>query len=327
MLNLQDIAIIIFIFEYLGRIWVVSDTHKIIIEMAEYQNLLNQPLRLKKIVTAVLRPKWDYMTTPLAVIDLLAILPSYRPLRVLRIFLLFRLFKLFRYTRSVNAFFNVLSQKKFELYTLTIFLSFVVFASAAAIYIFEVEDNDKIENFFDAIYWSLVTVTTVGYGDITPSGFEGRIITIILILSGLGVISFATSIIVSAFNEKLEELKEHRILAEVERLNSHTIICGFGKIGQVLARQLKESNHDYVVIDKDPIRINMAKKWGYLSILGDATKSQMLLDLGITKNCSNVVCATKSDAMNIFITITARSLDKNVYILSRVGRSDSKKSF
>jgi voltage-gated potassium channel len=324
---LQDGALVIFILEYLGRLWTISDNHKIIIELYEYKNLINQSLSMREILAKTLKKKIDYMSTPLAIIDLLAILPSYRPLRVLRIFLLFRLFKLFRYTRSVNAFFNVLAQKKFELYTLTIFLSFVVFASSAAIYIFEVNGNEKIDSFFDAVYWSLVTVTTVGYGDITPHSSEGRFITIILILSGLGVISFATSIIVSAFNEKLEELKENRVLAEVEKLSKHTIICGFGRVGQVLAKRHLKVGDGYVIIDRDEKKIALAKKWGYLAILGDATHTQILLDIGAKKEGVKLVPCAKSDEINIFITVTARAISNELVIISRVTNSANKVKF
>ena len=94
---LQDGALVIFILEYLGRLWTISDNHKIIIELYEYKNLINQSLSMREILAKTLKKKIDYMSTPLAIIDLLAILPSYRPLRVLRIFLLFRLFLLPRF--------------------------------------------------------------------------------------------------------------------------------------------------------------------------------------------------------------------------------------
>ncbi|WP_245831916.1 potassium channel family protein [Solemya velesiana gill symbiont] len=192
-------AVSIFLVEYLLRLWIYNDSHSIFIEHYERAEFLEQPFRLGPPFREVLVKKWNYMTTPLAII------PSYRPLRFLRIFLLFRLFKLFRYARSINEFVKVLSEKRFELFTLGIFLAFVVVISASAIYFFEARaEGGEIENFFDGIYWALVTISTVGYGDITPMSTEGRVITLVLIICGIVVISFTTSVIVAAFNDKMQ---------------------------------------------------------------------------------------------------------------------------
>ncbi|RTZ80341.1 MAG: potassium channel protein, partial [Gammaproteobacteria bacterium] len=108
----ENVVVTLFILEYLGRLWVYDSIHGHIIEEYEKAELINEPFRLRHALVEILRSKWAYVTTPMAIIDLLAILPSYRPLRILRLFLLFRLFKLFRYAQNIQEFGSVLKEKR-----------------------------------------------------------------------------------------------------------------------------------------------------------------------------------------------------------------------
>ncbi|MCW8944708.1 MAG: NAD-binding protein [Sedimenticola sp.] len=318
-------AVVIFLTEYLLRFWLYNDSHRIFIEHYERAQFVDQPFSLWPPLKEVLQKKWAYMTTPLAVIDLLAIIPSYRPLRFLRIFLLFRLFKLFRYARSINEFVKVLTEKRFEFYTLGIFLTFVVFTAASAIYFFEARsEGGEIENFFDGIYWAVVTISTVGYGDITPMTTEGRMITLVLIICGIGVISFTTSVIVAAFTEKMSELRDNRVFAELEKHKTrHIIICGFGRVGLVVAERLAASKERFVVIDPDAENIAHAKRLGYLGIQGNAEDGELLIQSGIQERAERILCLTGSDVVNVYITLTARDLNPDIEIISRANNKAS----
>ena len=322
--NFEIIAISIFIIEYLLRLWVHSHNHRIIIEHYEHAELIGVPLRLFPVFGEILRKKWQYVSSPLAIIDLLAILPSYRPLRILRVFLLFRLFKLFRYARSINEFSRVLLERRFEIYTLAIFIGFLVFAASTAIYIFEGDKtNPDIDTFFDAIYWALVTISTVGYGDITPATTEGRIVTLVLIMSGIGVIAFSTSIVVAAFTEKLGELREGRVYSELERFKDYIIICGYGRVGQVVADMLKHDGENVLIIDNKKSRVELAKQKGFLAIAGDAGESNLLQSIEARRKAAMVLCLTTDDVTNVYITLTARSMHKDVKIISRANRDET----
>ncbi len=322
----EPVVICIFIVEYLLRFWVHNDNHRVIIEHYEHAELIGVPMQLLPMFKNMLQKKWQYITSPLAIIDLLAILPSYRPLRILRIFLLFRLFKIFRYTRIINEFSKVLLDRRFEFYTLTIFLGFLVFASSTAIYVFEGDNsNAHMDGFFDAVYWSMVTISTVGYGDITPATTEGRIITMMLILSGIAVIAFSTSIVVAAFTDKLGELRDNRVYAELERLKTYVIICGYGRVGQVVAEMLKHDGENVLIIDNDSARVIEAKQNRLLVIEGDAGESRLLQRIGAQCRPTMVLCLTTDDVTNVYITLTVRSLHKDVKIISRANRQESVK--
>ena len=318
-------AVCIFLLEYLLRFWLYSSSHKTIIEHYEMAEFVGQSFSLWKAVKEILSIKWDYMTQPLAIIDLLAIIPSYRPLRFLRIFLLFRLFKLFRYIHSYNELIKVLFEKRFEFYTIFIVTIFIIFTSATTIFFFEAkEDGGNIETFFDAIYWSLITFTTVGYGDITPQTTEGRVITMILIFCGLAVLAFITSIIVSAFNEKMVEMRENRVFAEIEKKSgTHTILCGYGRMGSVVAEQLSKEKIHFIIIESNPENAARAKRAGYLVIEGNAENTELLKNAGVLKQADLIICLTESDVVNVYITLTARYLNPQINIISRANHKDS----
>ncbi|MDP2833896.1 MAG: potassium channel family protein [Pseudomonadota bacterium] len=316
----------VFVSEYLLRMWLYNDSHTILIEHWERAELMGLPFNTGAALWAVLRQKLAYMSSPLAIIDLLAILPSYRPLRFLRLFLLFRLLKLFRYTRSLGAFGQVLVEKRFELYTLSLFVGSVVLIATVAIYLFEAQAPDsRVKTLMDALYWSVITVTTVGYGDIVPTTTEGRVVAMVLVFAGIGVISFATSIIVMAFHEKMRELRDNRVYAEVERKSDITIVCGFGRIGQVVAERLAAAREAFVIVDKRVESIELARRRGFPAVAGDATDSALLANLGLGRQASRILCLTHDDVSNVYITLTARQMSPHILIISRANKAETAK--
>lgn len=322
----EQCVVTVFISEYLLRAWLYSDSHRIIIKEYERAEYLNTHFSLLKTLKKVLNTKLEYMFSFFAIIDLLAILPSYRPLRILRILLIFRLFKLFRYSNSIKVFADVLSSKRFELITLAILMGFLVFISTIAIYLFENNSSGgNIRHLYDAFYWSIVTISTVGYGDITPITFGGRLVTVALILTGLGVLSFFTSILVSAFNDKMYTLRENRTYAELSRFDSFIIICGFGRVGQEIAARFEKDQQPFIVIDSNENNILLAKEKRYLFIHDDASKNTVLINAGINTGASSIICATGNDVINVYVTLTSRFLNADINIIARSNRDDNVK--
>jgi len=320
----EHFVMTIFILEYLIRGWLYSDTHKIIIEYHEKADYLNIPFRSTEVLKKVLLKKFSYLFSVVAIIDLLAILPSYRPLRFLRILLIFRLFKLFRYSNSIKLFADVLNSKRFELITLFIFMGFLVFIASIGLYLFENKANPgQINHLYDAIYWAIVTISTVGYGDITPHTIGGRLVAIALIISGIGALSFFTSIIVAAFNEKMHVLRENRTYAELNHYHQFIIICGFGRVGQEVAKQLTQDKRQFIIIDKNKENVKRAHNKNILAIHDDASNNKVLLNAGINQGATTILCTTGSDVANVYITLSSRYLNAKIKIISRANLKEN----
>ncbi len=324
------IVSVIFLIEYLARLWVYNDIHKEIIKADDESRFLNKNYEVWKIFLSSLNQKLSYAITPAAVVDLLAIFPAYRPLRVLRVFILFRFLKLLRYTSSINHFVEVLANKKFELLTLLMLLFFVVSTGGIAIYVLEETHNPNIRNIFDAFYWSLITVSTVGYGDISPVTHTGRVVSMMLIVVGIAMISFSTSVIVSAFSEKLDELKESRIIDEINKSREFLIICGYGQLTKMFLRQTKnrgEELNNYIILDKEPLKVQEAIKDGYKAIVEDASKHTTLSKFN-TKNAKvTLLCMLNDDIENIYITLNAKSINKDITVIARATNENVKKKY
>jgi len=155
---------------------------------------------------------------------------------------------------------SALASKKFEFITLLMFSSIVIFVSSILIYVMEVNSvGSSIKTLFDAFYWSIVTISTVGYGDISPITPAGQFVAIVVIIAGIAVLAFTTSIVVSAFNEKLDETKEMKIINDIAKIKKLYIICGYENIAKEVAKQLIK-NHHILVLDEDPERIAMLNK-------------------------------------------------------------------
>jgi len=318
---------IIFLIEYLFRFWVYSDIHKSIVRESEKARFLKKEFSLWEPLKEELKNKVEYIISPSAIIDLLAILPAYRPLRILRIFVLFRVFKLLRYTKSINQFVDVLATKRFELFTLLFLLIFIMISAGIAIYVFEAHANPNINSLFDALYWALVTISTVGYGDISPVTPEGKTISMLIIISGLAMISFMTSVIVSAFSEKLGELKESRMIEELNRNEAFLIICGYGQMTKAFLRENAKVGHKYIILEKDKSRVEQAIKDGYYAIHEDASRHDVMQKFKMEYTNITVLCLTNSDIENIYIALNVKSLSKNIQVIARANDISVKKKF
>lgn len=322
----EQTIVVLFIFEYLLRAWLHNDSHQIILDQHKKAEYLNIPFRLGRVLRMLIAKKIEYVLSPLAIIDLLAILPSYRPMRVLRIFLIFRLFKLFRYVNSIKLFTQVLASKRFELYTLALFLGFLILIGSTSLYLFETPENGgQIKSLFDAFYLSVVTLSTVGYGDLTPVTTGGRLVAMGLIFTGLGILSFFTSILVSAFSDKVHDMRSQRVYTELNRFEAIVVICGFGRVGQHIAQQLARHQQAFVIIDKNEVAVEQAKQLDYLAIHADASNNQVLLNAGVNRNVSAILCTTGDDVTNVYITLTGRQLDPGVRIIVRAFRRENVK--
>ena len=328
-IDFYDIYFVSFVFllEYLLRLWVHNDVTERIVKEYKDAQFLGKDFYALSLFKEGLLEKVKYMFTPSALIDLLAIFPAYRPLRVLRIFVLFRVLKLLRYTKSINQFTEVLSNKKFELLTLLFLLFFVMMTAGIALYVMEEQKNPNIDTLFDAVYWALITISTVGYGDISPVTPEGRSISILVIITGIAMISFATSVIVSAFSEKLSELKENRIIEQVNKSQSFLIICGYGQMTKMFLNHYVDHYENYIILENRMERMEQARKDGYAAIHEDASRYETLNKFNTKHSDITILCLTSNDIENIYITLNAKSISSRIKVISRANDSNMLSKF
>ena len=306
----------IFLVEYLLRLWVSSDVSKIIIEESEHNEMLNEKFNLYEAIKNVMIIKFKYISSPKAIIDLLAILPFSHEVKLFRILILFRVFKLFRYAKNIETFTDIIISKKFEFLTLLVFSTVVVFISSILIYSMEANNNNsQINTLFEAVYWSIVTISTVGYGDITPITQAGRVVAIFVIIAGITVYSFTTSLIVTSFTERLDELKDKKLIYDILKLKNFYIICGYENISKELGDKLKK-NSKVIIIEKDKEKANMASKDGFIVLNKDPASVNTYKNLYIDKYVKAIISLADSDVYNVYTALTIRSFNKRVKIAS-----------
>jgi voltage-gated potassium channel len=179
---------------------------------------------------------------------------------------------------------------------------------------------------FDALYMTVITVATVGYGETHPLSPAGRIFTIALILMGVGVLTYgvtaATAFVVEGTLANL--IGRRKMEAELRKLCDHVILCGAGETGRHIAEELSKTRVPFVVIDKDGDRITSLEKIGpLLAVAGDATQDDILLRARILQ-ARGLIAALPQDRDNVFVVLTARALNPNLRIVSKASGMESR---
>jgi len=171
----------------------------------------------------------------------------------------------------------------------------------------------------DAFYMTVITLTTVGFGELYPLSAAGRIFTVMLIVSGVGLVAYASSTVVQTLisGELQAEILARRRQRMLEKLNNHHIVCGFGRMGQHIVTELQQQKKEFVVVDNDPAAVEAARRQGIFAVLGDASDESVLAQAGIMR-ARSLIAAINSDAGNVFIVLTARAMRSDLIIVSRV---------
>ncbi len=176
----------------------------------------------------------------------------------------------------------------------------------------------------DALYMTIITMSTVGYKEVHPLSGPGRVLTSFLILSGVGVLFFTVTNIMGWIVETQmsERHSRERIRDRIRDLQNHVIVCGFGRVGQTIAEELNHDHIPLVVIEADPLRFEGCIEDGHLAVAGDATEDAVLLEAGIER-ARGLAIALDDDAKNVFIALTGRALNPKIDIVARSGRRES----
>ena len=180
-------------------------------------------------------------------------------------------------------------------------------------------------NLLDALYMTVETLTTVGYNEVHEMTRMGRIFTILLICIGVAFFLYVAGAVVQFMVEGRIRtiLGRRRLDKKIDRLKNHYIICGYGRIGKVLCKMLLSKPIDLVVVEKDPDLIPEMDADKILYVSGDATNEENLIKAGIQR-AKGLIAALATDTENVFLVLTARQLNPDLYIIARASRNESK---
>ena len=177
---------------------------------------------------------------------------------------------------------------------------------------------------FDAFYMTLTTVTTVGYGEIRTLSTAGRVFNSFLLLFGVTVILLAIGAITqTAIGLELNQFfGKRRNKSMIDKLDGHIILCGFGRVGRGAAAELQQSGAPFVVIDNQEDRVERAMQAGMLAVHADASRDEVLRDVGIAR-AKGLIATLASDADNLFLILTARTLNASLQLSARVSEESA----
>lgn len=296
----------IFALEYILRVWVSHDIHKMILARHNGGDTTQGYWR-------IFGYKIRYMLSLPALIDFVAIFPQFRILRIL---------KLYHYMHGASSLFDALLKKRFEFIFLGYMLFGITFTFGSIFYLLEFGENENIHSYLDAIYWALVTISTVGYGDISPMTQMGKIVSMFGIIFGIAMISFVTSVMVSAFSERFDELRNEDSISHVNRMNNVVLINGYGHLGATIANKLKlGKNYEPVIIEYNEEKAKQAFNDGYKVIHADGSSANIISTLYTRDNIVAMLTLRSSDIDNIYFILNAKSISDKSIVYSRINHS------
>ena len=179
---------------------------------------------------------------------------------------------------------------------------------------------------FDAFYMTLITISTVGYGEVHPLSPAGRVFNSFLIFFGVTIMLLAVGGMTQAIIEL--ELNQYfgkrRTKKMIDLLHDHYIVCGFGRVGRGAAAEMQRAGVPFLVVDRNDERVEWAMKLGMLAVLADATDDQTLQDAGVLR-AKGLIATLQSDADNLFVILSAKALKPTLLVSARIASEQSEK--
>ncbi|HYZ17290.1 MAG TPA: potassium channel family protein, partial [Candidatus Acidoferrum sp.] len=179
-------------------------------------------------------------------------------------------------------------------------------------------------SWFDAFYMTVSTITTIGGGEPRPLGTGGKWWTIIVVAVGFGVLTYTLLALVGYVIEGQlgEVFEQRRIRRRVARMTGHFILCGYGRVGREIAEEFADERIEFVVVDSNPASLERAVAEGHPVVHGDAANVETLKAAGVER-ARGLVTAVDSDADNIYVTLSARVLKPDLFIVARANAGDA----
>lgn len=179
--------------------------------------------------------------------------------------------------------------------------------------------------FTDAFYMTILTISTVGYGEVHPLSLSGKFLSIFIIIFGVGSVGFAVGTAGKLMlEERIRAVFGRRSMKSIQRLHDHYIICGFGRMGRIICEELSEKGIPLLVLENNDDTLDELERIGYPYLKADATVDEELIAAGIDR-AAGLVSVVTDDAQNVFIVLTARGLNPKLRIVARSATEESVK--
>ncbi len=182
-------------------------------------------------------------------------------------------------------------------------------------------------SFMDAVYMTVITLATVGYGEVHEISPEGRLFTVILIFLGVGFFLYVVGNVIQFIVEGRirHVLGRHILDKQISKLKDHFIVCGYGRMGRALCRYLIQKYIDFVVIEQNPKRVPVMNEDGVLYVVGAATDEAILIKAGIER-AKGIISVLGTDADNVFLVLTAKGLNPEIFVVARANQNETEKT-
>ena len=176
----------------------------------------------------------------------------------------------------------------------------------------------------DSVYYSIITMATVGYGDLIPQTGIQKLFATTLALGGVALLAYVFNMMLTSFQEKMSEYsKGARIMKAIENMEDYYILCGYGRVGRVMFKELLSRNQNVIVIDKDEDVCNQIEEHDNVVVLNrDAIENDLVTKLA-GENCNSVIVCTGNDVDNLFIVLTIREINPDAWIVTRASKMEN----
>ena len=203
------------------------------------------------------------------------------------------------------------------IYGFIIILSIIMYGVLGSMLIMKLD-------FYDSVYYTIITIATVGFGDITPTTTIQKIFSATLALSGVGLLAYILTIIISSVTENLQDIRSGRHMEKrLAEMENHYVLCGFGRVGLSVFEELKKRNQKVIIVDRDEKATeDIEENENIIIYNANATEDKTIKKLNIDKSLG-VIIATGNDVENLFMVLTIRELYKDAWIITRASKKEN----
>ncbi len=219
--------------------------------------------------------------------------------------------------KGIKIIYNYSRRDKTGIYAVLIIVLILIYGILGSIYIMGLD-------IYDSIYYTIITLATVGYGDIIPTTPLQKIFSVTLALSGVGILAYIVTFIISSVTQNLQDMRSGRSMErKLADMQNHYILCWFGRVGTAVYEELMKRNQKVIIIEKNEEKLeDIEENENVILLNGNATEDKTLKKLNIDKSLG-VIVATGSDVDNLFIVLTTRELYNDAWIVSRASKKES----